>query len=182
MVVVVADEAATVAVVGVVRPLKAVVTTATPVKMLAAAATMAVARAPPTRVSHAKTQATVQAVALVTVARHAASVARKARAHRAMTNSHASRAMKCSARTLAARVSTWATSPIILMTVNPPAMCLLAFRHPGCQRAVEVVAAGAAIGAAAVVVVVVTLAAVARAQEAVAAAIQAADSGADRSA
>ena len=123
-----------------------------------AAATTAVAHAPPTPASQGKTLVTAQ----VTVARHVANAAHKPHAHRAMT-SHASRVMKCSARTHAAPVSIWETSATILMNASQPAMYQQASHHPVCLRAAVAVAvaAGAAIAA---VVVAATSVAAARAQ------------------
>ena len=120
-----------------------------------AAATTAVAHAPPTPASQGKTLVTAQ----VTVGRHVANAARKPHALRA-TTSHASRVMKCSARTHAAHVSIWGTSATILMNASQAAMCQQASHHPVCLRAAVAVAAEAAIAA---VVVAATSVAAARA-------------------
>ena len=143
-----------------------------------AAATTAVAHAPPTPASQGKTLVTAQ----VTVARHVANAARKPHAHRATisTNaSHASRVMKCSAKTHAAHVSIWETSATILMNASQPAMYQQASHHPVCLRAAVAVAAEAAI-AAVVVVVAATSVAAARAQVVVVGEILVADFGADQ--
>ena len=117
-----------------------------------AAATTAVAHAPPIPANQGKTLVTAQ----VTVARHVANAAHKLHAHRAMT-SHASRVMKCSAKTHAAHVSIWETSATILTNASQAAMCQQASHHPVCLRAAVAVAAEAAI--AAVVVVATSVAA-----------------------
>ena len=142
-----------------------------------AAATMAGVHAPPTLVSHGRTQAT----ALATEPRHAASAVHKPHVLR-VTNNNANRARKCSARTHAAPVLIWASSATTLTIASPPVMCQQASHPPACLRAALAVAAGAAIAVAAVVVVVAaTSAAAARAQvAAVAGVIQAAGFGANR--
>ena len=153
---------ATTAVAEAARLPKAVVITA--ITVAKAAAISAVAHVPPTLVSHDKTPVTV--LALVTVPRHAVSAAHKRRAHRAtisMKANRAFRAMKCSARTHAARAWTWVTSLTILTNANPPAMCRQAFHHQACPRAAAVVVAEVA--TVAVVVVVVVIAAVEAAAE-----------------
>ena len=137
-----------------------------------AAATMAGVHAPPTLVSHGRTQAT----ALATELRHAASAVHRPHAPRVMNN-NANRARKCSARTHAARVLIWASSVTTLTIASPPVMCLQASHPPVCLRAALAVAAGAAIA----VVVVATLVAAAHAQvAAVVGVIRAADFGANR--
>ena len=138
---------------------------------------MAGVHAPPTLVSHGRTQAT----ALATEPRHAANAAHKPHAPRVMNNS-ANRARKCSARTHAAHVLTWASSATTLTIASPPVMCQQASHHPACLRAALAVAAGAAIAVAAVAVVVAaTSVAAARAQvAAVAGVIQLAGFGANR--
>ena len=117
------------------------------------AATMVGGHAPPTLVSHGRTQAT----ALATEPRHAASAGHKPHAPRVMNNS-ANRARKCSDKTHAAPVLIWASSATTLTIASPPVMCLQASRPPVCLRAALAVAAGAAIA------VVVAAVAVARAQ------------------
>ena len=124
-----------------------------------AAATTAVAHAPPILASQGKILVTAQVTAPVMVARHVANAAHKPHAQRAMT-SHASRVMKCSARTHAAPVLTWASSATTSTNVSPPAMYQQASHHPVCLRAAVAVAAGVAIAA----VVVATSVAAARAQ------------------
>lgn len=149
--VVVADGAAILAVVKVVRlPKAAVITEKTPVVV---AQTTAAAHAHPTQASHGKTLATATAAAQ----RVAISAGHKPRARQG-TTSHASRAMKCSARTHAAPVLTWATSATTLTNVNRPATYRPDSPHPACPRAAAVVVAVAE--AAIVVVVVVAAAAV----------------------
>ena len=134
-----------------------------------AAATMAGVHAPPTLVNHGRTQVT----ALATEHRHAASAVHKPHGPRVMNS--ANRAKKCSARTHAAPVLTWASSATTLTIVSPPVMCLPAFHPPACLRAALAVAAGAAIAAA------VAAVAVARAQvAAVAEVIRAAGFDANR--
>jgi hypothetical protein len=113
-------------------------------KTLVAAATTAVAHAPPTPVSHGKTQVMAQ----VMVGRHVANVAHQAHALRATISTNVSHVMKCSARTHAAHVSIWETSATILMNASQAAMCQQASHHPVCLRAAVAVAAGAAIAAA----------------------------------
>ena len=98
-------------------------------------------------------------------------------------NNNANRATRCSARTHAAPVLTWASSATTLTIASPPVMCLQASHPPVCLRAALAVAAGAAIAVVVVVVVVVaaTSAAAARAQvAAVAGVIRAAGFGANR--
>ena len=142
---------------------------ATTVKTLVeVVAITAVVHAPPTRVSQGKIRALAQAMARLRVA----SAARKPRALRAeiSTNaSHACRATTCNARTHAARVLTWAISPITLTNANRPAMCQLVSHRLVYLRAALVAVAGVATGAA------VACAA------AVAGVIQAADFGVDGS-
>ena len=134
-----ADGVAILAVAGVVRLLKAaVITEKTPVEV--AAATTAVAHAHPTLASHGKTRVTATAE----VHRVAISAGRKPRV-RQETSSHASRVMKCSAKTHAAPVLTWATNATTLTSVNRPAMCQRDSPHPACPRAAAVVVAEAAI-------------------------------------
>ena len=142
-----------------------------------AAATMAGVHAPPTLVSHGRTQAT----ALATEPRHAASAVHKPHVL-CVTNNNANRARKCSARTHAAPVLIWASSVTTLTIASPPVMCQQASHPPACLRAALAVAAGAAIAVAAVVVVVAaTSAAADRAQvAAVAGVIRAAGFGANR--
>ena len=86
------------------------------VKMVgvAAAATLAAAHVHPIVVSRGKTPGMV---AVMVKVNHAASVAHKARAHRIAT-SRACRATKSSAKTRAARASTWASSTTTLTTVK----------------------------------------------------------------
>ena len=131
-----------------------------------AAATMAGVHAPPTLVSHGRTQAT----ALATEPRHAASAVHKPHANRVMNN-NANRARKCSARTHAAPVLIWVSSATTLTIASPPVMCLQASHPPVCLRAALAVAAGAAIAAAAVVATLVA---------AVVGVIRAVDFGANR--
>ena len=144
-----------------------------------AAATTAVAHAPPTPVSHGKTQVMAQVTAPVMVDRHVANVAHKPHALRATISTNASHVMKCSARTRAAHASIWASSATILMTASPPAMYQQASHHPVCLRAAVAVVAGAVI-AAVVVVVAATSVAAARAQVVVVGEILVADFGADQ--
>ena len=115
---------------------------------MVAAATMAVAHAHPTLVSHGKTLVTATAVAH----RGAISAGHRPRA-RQETSNHASHVTKCSAKTRAARVLTWATSVTTSTNVNRPAMCLRDSPHPACPRAALVVAAEAAIVVAAEVAI-----------------------------
>ena len=143
-----------------------------------AAATTAVAHAPPTPVSHGKTQVMAQVTAPVMVDRHVANVAHKPHALRATISTNASHVMKCSARTRAAHVSIWASSATILMTASLPAMCQQASHHPVCLRAAAAVAAGAVI--AAVGVVAAASVAAVRAQVVVVGEILVADFGADQ--
>lgn len=172
--------AAILAVAVVVRLLKvAVITEKTPVEV--AAATTAVAHAHPTLASHGKTLVTATAE----VHRVAISAGHKPRA-RQETSNHASRVMKCSAKTHAAPVLTWATSAMTSTNVNRPAMCQRDSPHPACPRAAAVVVAEAAI----VVVVVAAALAIAAAgpvtgvvahdRAAVAEVTRAADFNADR--
>ena len=130
--------------------LAAVKTAKTPVEV--AAVTTAVARVPPTLVSHGKTLVTV--LVMATAARHVASVAHKAHALR-VTTKHANHVMKCSARTHVAHVLTWASSVTTLTSASRPAMCQRAFHHLACQRAALVAVAGVAIAAVAAVVTLV---------------------------
>lgn len=172
----VAGGAATLAVAGVVRLLKvAVITEKTPVEV--AAATMAVAHAHPTLVSHGKTLVT----AIAEVHRGAISAGHRPRA-RQETSNHASRVMKCSAKTRAARVLTWATSVTTSTNVNRPAMCLRDSPHPASPRVALVVAAEAAIGVAALAIAAAgpVTGVVAHDRAAVAEVTRAADFSADR--
>ena len=108
-----------------------------------AAAITAVAPVPPTPASHAKILVMVpvmaQVTALVMAARHAVSVVRKAHAPRATIN-RVFRVMKFSAKTHAARVSTWASSATISTNASQPAMCRPASRHLACPHAAAAVA------------------------------------------
>lgn len=153
-------------------PTAVVVTAITAVK---AAAISAVAHVPPTLVSQDKTQVTAaemvkemgKVMAKAMVPRHAVSAARMRRARRAtisMKANRAFRAMKCSAKTHAARAWTWVSSPTILTNANPPAMCLQAFHHQACPHGAQVVVVEVATVVAVVVVVI--------------AAVQAAETGA----
>lgn len=135
-----------------------------------AAATLGVARAQPTLASPVPLQVTATAITAATS--HAASVARRARAHQGTTSNQEHRATKSSARTHAVRVSTWASNATTLTNASQPAMCLPASRHPVFHRGVTgaataVVAVVVAVAIAAEAVAVVTVAAV----EAVAVAI-----------
>lgn len=163
------------AVAGVVRLLKAaVITEKTPVEV--AAATMAVAHAHPTLASHGKTRVTATAVA-----HHGAiSAGHKPRA-RQETSNHASRVMKCSAKTRAAPVLTWATSVTTSTNVNRPATCQRDSPHPACPHGV-VVAAEVAIVVAALAIAAQepVTGVVARDRAAVAEVTRVADFNADR--
>ena len=143
-----------------------------------AVATTAVVHAPPTRVSHDKIRVTARAMVPAMAARHAASAAHQLHALHA-TISHANRVMKCSARTRAAPVLTWASSATTSTTASQPVMCLQAFRRQVCRRGALVAVAGVATAAVAVAVAVVTLAEAVRARAVAAGVIQAAGSGAD---
>ena len=126
-VVVVVGAAATPAVAGDVRRPMAVVKTAkTP---LEAAATTAAALAPPTQASRVKTQVT----AVMVQPSHAASAGHKPHARQETTN-HASRVMKCSVRTHAARAWTWVTSATTSTNANRAAMCQPAFLRLACPH------------------------------------------------
>ena len=153
-VLVVVVDAETTAVAGVVPlPTAEVIAVKTP----AAAVTTAVDHEPPTLGSQDK----VQTLAKATEARHVASAAHKPHAHSVIISmkvsraSRASRVMKYSARTHAARGLTWASSATTLTNANPPAMCLQAFRHPACQRAALAAVAGVATAAVAVAAAVI---------------------------
>ena len=80
----------------------------------------AVARAHLTLASRAKTRATVTEIAMQATA-HVASVGSKRRARRIAIN-RAYRAMRCSARTHAARALIWATSPTTLTNASQRAI------------------------------------------------------------
>ena len=107
------------------------------------------ARAQLIRASRGRIQVTATTAVAVSVARKVH--ARHGTTHRAscvMISNRAHRAMKCSGKTHAARASTWASSAITLTNASQPAMCLPAFRHQVCLRAVLVVAGVATVAVA----------------------------------
>lgn len=166
---VVADGAATLVVAGVVHlPKAAVITEKTPVVV---AVTTAVARVHPTLASQGKTRVT----ATVAAHREAISAGHKRRAHQETSN-HASRVTKCSDKTHAAPVLTWATSVTTSTNANRPAMYQRDFPRPVCPRGAVLAAEAATVEAAvAIAAVGPATGAVARDRAAVAEAIRVAD-------
>ena len=112
-----------------------------------AVATTAVVHAPPTRVSHDKIRVTARAMVPAMAVRHAANAAHQPHALHA-TISHANRVMKCSARTHAAPVLTWASSATTSTNASRPAMCQQAFHRLARPRVAQAVVGEAAIAAA----------------------------------